>query len=563
MRCWPIIARELRAQSRLARSHWLRWIGAIALIAGTYACLVGRLPPSTQWVIQPNGSAVPLAIETRALDRWASAFGQFEKDGTPLLAMMNVLVVASIWLLAPFLTADCLSTERRQGTLGILLLTPMRAIDVVRAKWVVHGWQAAWLFLAGLPVLMIPFLAGGVGWVDGVYVTLIDASILVMALTAGMVASSLWNGPRAVLIGAAALSLVLAGVLSVAWAVGVGLGGMMAIGVAAVELASFQSEVAATWVQGIGILRDSRHAWFAFQRTPGPLRLLEGVAGLVATLFSSALLLRFVAHRVTASVRDGDVIGKSSAVAKESMPREGVSVWRNRMLEMIRRRNPFLWVELRTWRGHVVPGLCVGILFPWEIGRSLAGVSLSPSGMIGAPVWVFAGILALAATSCLSEERASGSLEFLLTVPRGARRLARGKFTGLALQALPALILVLSIEISLLRGISWDPVPWWVSAGEFLFVALGLAGRLALALTAGAYLGLRIRNLVVACLATILTLGIAAFFGRKLALWVTGAEDFSLGVGTVGVGGAVELVLALGCAWATYRVLDRRQPELL
>ncbi|MGE3308960.1 MAG: hypothetical protein AB7O66_03250 [Limisphaerales bacterium] len=557
MRCWPIIARELRAQSRQARGHWLRWVGAVSLMAGTFAFLVRRLPPSTTLVFQPDGSMVPLAVKVGALDRWASAFGKFQNDGWPLLAMMNVLVVASIWLVAPFLTADCLSRERRQGTLGILLLTPMRAIDVVLAKWVVHGWQAAWMFLACVPVLIIPVLIGGVGWLDVVYVAGIDVAVLVMALTAGMVASSLWDGPRGVLIGAAVLSAFLAAALSIAWALGISLGGVV-VGVAALQQTSLQSELYFSWRQAIRLLGDPQQVWWTLRRTPGPLRLCEAGAGLAGTLLIAIGLLRFVAVRVKRSVLGGTT-RVSPRVMEEIAPVAGVSARRRRVLGWIRQRNPFLWIELRTWRGHVVPGLCVGVLFPWEVARSLSGIALSPAEVLGAPVWAFAGILALAATSCFHEERASGSWEFLLTVPRGAVRLLSGKLTGLALQALPAAILVLSIEISLFQGVWGESTSWWISASEYLAVALGLAGRLSLALTLGAYLGLGIRGLLPASLVTLFGIGLAAWLGGKIALGVTGSADFSMGVGTIAVGGAVEMVLSLGCAWATLRALNRRQ----
>ncbi len=127
---------------------------------------------------------------------------------------------AFVWVLAPLLTADCLSSERRQGTLGILLLTPMHPVDVVLSKWVVHGWQAAWIYLAVLPVLVLPVLVGGLSWIEGLHTAMVDTSALLLALIAGLVASSLWDGQRAVLIGAACIAFGFAVVLAAAWAVG-------------------------------------------------------------------------------------------------------------------------------------------------------------------------------------------------------------------------------------------------------------------------------------------------------------------------------------------------------
>jgi ABC-type transport system involved in multi-copper enzyme maturation permease subunit len=563
--------RELRAQSRLARVYWLRWLGALGLVLGTYLLLRGRLSlVSTRMMFGPDGVPLFESEELSWLGGWEQVFETFDKQGLDLLATMNAFVLVSIWVLAPFLTADCLSLERRQGTLGILLLTPMRAIDVVVAKGMVHGWQAAWVFLAGLPVLVIPVMLGGVSWLDGLHIALVDVSALLLALLAGMVASSLWNGPRAVAVGAAVLGVGFGFLLSVAWALaygaasGLGLNGLPA---ARGPLAAAWLDFTMTWDNAFSVILAPGKAWSDLGRTPaiGLEKLVQAVAGLGVALGILVAGLVFTSRRVLASVQEKASAGKAEvgeAPMDEELERGTgvVSRWRRWMLEGVRKHNPFLWVELRTWRGHVVPGLSVAIVFPWEAWRSLVPGNWGLGASLSGPVWVLVGILAFAAASCLYEEKASGSLELLLTAPKGARRLLKGKFTGLVLQVLPAFILVVSIESSLALGV-WDTYSIWGTAlGSRVVVGLALLGRLMLAATAGAYFGLRFRGVIPAWAATLAVLVLTQNVGRGLALWATGQSRFTLEPSPVLVAGGIDLSLALLCGWLSYHVLNRRTP---
>lgn len=563
--------RELRAQSRLERVYWLRWLGALGLVIGTYLQLRGRLSlVSTRMTLGPDGFPLFESEELSWLGGWEQAFETFDKQGLELLATMNAFVLVAIWVLAPFLTSDCLSSERRQGTLGILLLTPMRAIDVVVAKGMVHGWQAVWVLLAGLPVLMIPVMLGGVVWLDGLHIALVDVSALILALLAGMVASSLWNGPRAVAVGAAVLGLGFGFLLSVAWAFAYG----AASGLGLNGLPPDRGPVAAawldfnmTWDNAFSVMLAPGKAWSDLGRTPaiGLEKLVQAMAGLAVALGLMAASLVFMTRRVLASVQEKPSAGKDEvgvAPVDEALERGTgmMSRWRRWILEGVRSRNPFLWVELRTWRGHVVPGLSVAIVFPWEAWRSMVQGNWGLGPSFSGPVWVLVGILAFAAASCLYEEKASGSLELLLTAPKGARRLLQGKFTGLVLQALPAFILVVSIESSLVQDVWGAGATWGTALGSRVVVGLALLGWLALSVTAGAYFGLRFRGVIPAWVATITVMIVTQNLGRAFSLWATGQSKFTLERGPVLVAGGFDLSLALVCGWMCYRVLNRRTP---
>src|SRR5689334_3524305 len=103
----PVIARELRASSRQTFTYYLRVFGAGALLAAS--ALFGL------------------------------NHGFDSNVGERLFGSLHLTMFWAIWLLVPLLTADCISRERREGTLGLLFLTPLKGPDIVLAKSVAHG----------------------------------------------------------------------------------------------------------------------------------------------------------------------------------------------------------------------------------------------------------------------------------------------------------------------------------------------------------------------------------------------------------------------------------------
>ena len=135
MNALPVIERELRAEARHAFTYWLRVLGAAALLA---------------------------VAAVDALER-----GLPLHQGRELFQVLSNALFAAIWIFVPLVTADCVSCERREGTLGLLFLTPLRAGDIVLAKGLAHGLRAAVIGLAVLPLLM-----GGVSRVEVMLVVL-------------------------------------------------------------------------------------------------------------------------------------------------------------------------------------------------------------------------------------------------------------------------------------------------------------------------------------------------------------------------------------------------------
>lgn len=155
---WPVISRELRAEARNPLNYWFRLLGAGVVVAG-FALMM----------IDQSGRA-----------------GQL---GARLFRELNSMLFFSIAVFVPMLTADCLSREKREGTLGLPFLTPLKARDIVIGKSLLHTVRALTLLLAALPVLLLPFMLGGVSGRQVTQAIAFNLSALLLALAAGLLAS--------------------------------------------------------------------------------------------------------------------------------------------------------------------------------------------------------------------------------------------------------------------------------------------------------------------------------------------------------------------------------------
>ena len=154
----PVIVRELRAGARQPAVYWLRMFGA------GFVVLVFSFVMSTE-----QGSHATL--------------------GSKLFPRLHTTIMVAIWLLVPAMTADCLAREKREGTLGLLFLTPLTPTGIVVGKSLVHLLKAMTLWLAALPVMALPLLLGGLTWVDVCSAFALELGSVLLALSAGIYAS--------------------------------------------------------------------------------------------------------------------------------------------------------------------------------------------------------------------------------------------------------------------------------------------------------------------------------------------------------------------------------------
>lgn len=155
----PIIERELRVRAGQAGFRWLR----VALAGfAILACL--------QW------------FNFNTTSMWSANLGQ---QSFAMLARIAFVLALG----ACILTADCVSSERREGTLGLLFLTTLKSQDVALGKFVASGLTALYALLGFVPMLLLPLLTGGVTGGEVLRVALALLNLMFISLAVGLCVS--------------------------------------------------------------------------------------------------------------------------------------------------------------------------------------------------------------------------------------------------------------------------------------------------------------------------------------------------------------------------------------
>ncbi|MBI3849341.1 MAG: hypothetical protein HY298_03465 [Verrucomicrobia bacterium] len=496
----PVIKRELRSEARRPFNYWLRVMGAAA------AFLVCA---SLIW-----DSHVPPA-----------------KLGARLFAILHSTILLTIWVMVPALTADCLSRERREGTLGLLFLTPLTARSIVVSKSLVHALRSMTLWLAAVPILAIPILLGGVGWLDVVTAFTLELCAVLLALTAGLLASSSakrWTR-----------ALVLAEINSMFFAIVFGclLSFIFWFNIRGNLPASTYSNgfrfglgqliegaILSTGAGGINFWNSGWSNYFV--RIPGGV--VQFWFLILGQMFALSMLL-FVFVALLAARR-------VDQTWREEPPSARILWWERtfctpiiwltffrRMMRHKLERNPIGWLEQRTWSGRLVTWSWFAVMISlYSAVMSNSGVYLQHFGSLQSfMAWLLVGTIAFSAAGSLRRERETGVLELLLVSPVGVRHIIGGRVRGLWGQFLPAMALLLGIWLYFANIFSLgdSSVPGGrVAFGEILFF-----GNTFLTLPViGLYFSLRSTNFVSAFLVTILVgLLLPVMLGRVAGWYVS------------------------------------------
>jgi ABC-type transport system involved in cytochrome c biogenesis permease component len=177
----PIVERELRVAARRRGTYWNRALSALAaiLIFGGALIFEAQAPP--------------------------------KELGKHVFNILSGLFLLSSLAAGVRYTADCLSEEKREGTLGLLFLTDLRGYDVVLGKLAATSLNCIYALMAMLPVLAIPLLLGGVS-VDELWrMALVLANALFFSLAAGIFVSTMSKNPRKAMFATLLLILLVHG----------------------------------------------------------------------------------------------------------------------------------------------------------------------------------------------------------------------------------------------------------------------------------------------------------------------------------------------------------------
>jgi hypothetical protein len=187
MKFIPVVERELRIASRKPWTFRLRLLFAGA---GMAACLVVLLLPR----MRPS------------------------EQSQAMLVVLGILGLIFCLLAGCFVTADSITSEKREATLGLLFLTPLRGHDIVGGEMACHSLQVCYGLLAFVPVFFLPLLLGGVTWGEAARILLTLLVCLTLSLAAGLFFSVVCSEAKHAALATLALVLLVS-LLPVLWIV--------------------------------------------------------------------------------------------------------------------------------------------------------------------------------------------------------------------------------------------------------------------------------------------------------------------------------------------------------
>lgn len=489
MNAWPVISRELQTAGNQIGTYWLRVAGGgIVLAAGVPAIAAGATGLSNR--------------------------------GGQVLGFLNSLLFTAIWILSPILAADCISRERREGTLGLLFLTPLTPASIVIAKGFVHALRTASLLLAAVPVLTMCLLIGGVSHMDILRMFFLDSTALLVALSTALMASS--SGKQRTRVMAMALILSLgSGFLFIhihhlalfgqtqdlanAWGAATGAFGSW-------SQPSIPSRIWTVLPNGFTVQTATSRPFFG--TIPGGTAVtgLRAVTTALAFFVGAILLLLFVLWSSARQLR---------AIALADAPTQRQQWWLKRFCRPIiargflrskmRRalnRNPIGWLQQYSWNARLTKwGWCLSVvvfqclmLFNANWGQSYV------LWEVFAAFCLLAGI-AFTASNSFASERQSGALELILVTPLCVSQIIGGRLRGIVGQFLPGFL------VWALIWLFCDPVR--DIKGHLLILAI--TNSIVTALI-GLYFSLRQMHFLAAWLATV-CISFILTGGFILAIW--------------------------------------------
>ena len=508
----PLVERELRVGARRPLFYWLRGLLALALGFQGYE-LLNRFAMGP-----PPAPGMP----------WMAPSSTFINGATLLHQMSWLLFLAT--LLMGLVSADSINRERREGTLGLLLLTDMTPGEIVWGKMLSCGLTSFIVLLGAVPALMFPVLAGGVTGSEAALIGLGLLNTLFVALAAGLWMSTVFRERRY----AVPATLGLIGALAFGPEV---LGGSY-FGAAAVPL--FRLFGLAGWMTAARLpvlFKLPFVGWFIVMHAVGWLFLWRAHVTLAASWQDQP-------HKQVREPEPAEGWPTQSPAApllEGPAPEPATALARASWLTDPRPwdADPIRWRVERLGSAEGLIWLAVALNFLAQFGTlgSILNFGAGPAdtwglvSFVGMAVIIFSGgLIAWAGARFFQDTRRQQDLELLLTTPLGSRRILGGQWCVLrrALAWPLGLVLVLALPSGI--SILYDFAngyrrELWSLLQPFL-IAVNLALEAVALCWVGMRFGLRGRNAITAVAGTVglvqllpLVLAVALMWGWA---WVAG-----------------------------------------
>jgi ABC-type Na+ efflux pump permease subunit len=349
------------------------------------------------------------------------AMGSNPWQGRTLFRFLFVLACFGVVTRGFGLTSDLFSEERRNGTLGLLVLTGLTPLEIFAYKLFGAAILTSYGLLGSLPFFAIPFLAGGVSAEQFLCAVVFLTNALLFCISIGLLASVIHREGGQAHTSAFAIAAILSSAAPLSWWMAISVLGTKGIG----HSWLVTSPVYGGYLAFTGFTAGSSHEFW----------MASGITlcySLVALLLAAAILQR--------TWRDGP---DTQAQAKLRDRWRGwvtsASNARRRLRTRLLDEHPFAWVAGRN-RGPaliaqifvvVVALIYFGLFSTVGSGWLTVGNALMASAIVHLGLhW----IVAYAAGKRFAEERQSGGFEVLLTTPLPVKEIVGGQIKGLLVQ---------------------------------------------------------------------------------------------------------------------------------
>ncbi len=146
----------------------------------------------------------------------SSGFDLEQVNGLEVLVGTTILCSFMAWIMGILSVADCISSEKREGTIGLLMMTPLKAYEILLGKWLSNSLSYLFNILALVPLFTILLINGGITLLDvvesmvAIYANFFLASCIGLLISARTEESrTTWMAAMsAILVGIAAMLFV-------------------------------------------------------------------------------------------------------------------------------------------------------------------------------------------------------------------------------------------------------------------------------------------------------------------------------------------------------------------
>lgn len=356
--------------------------------------------------------------------------------GWRLFSALNTSILFTILLVGPVVTADCIAQEKREGTLGLLFLAPLSARDIVVSKLAVNAVRAFTLLLAALPMMVLPVVFGGLPALLVMLAMAQHLTALCIALSAGILASTLQR------------EFIAAAVWAVLYSLGWAILFMIALKIA--RALAFQA-------MGLGpvILNLT------------PLLVLTG--GLIIVERTVQFSSRTLKERWEREGSDFKPPGWVRFFSDSEMWR-ALFTWDTRRA---RSAHPIAWLQEYSWTARLAKwGWCALAL----VGEVVVLVAITVAGRDQGYHFLLAGTvvmgMALAGANSFRTERLSGAMELLLVTPLTPLQLITGRLWGIWVHFFPAVAIIAFLWLGTGPLTKGHPEEAWGLVSSYLFVPM-------------------------------------------------------------------------------------------